>query len=560
MTDTLNFEKSAEWFMSQSKLWSKRGDDYKSLLYARRAYESGSLRGKIRMAKALYESGNFHRAYDVYARLYLTEAHTEEVCVGITKCLKGMANNRSMAQFIQDAAQEGTLVTGAMAALSGNTNKAVAEIMREYPDEYDNKDFAKLAYLYFSEYLPESEVLFREIDFTDDVMTGGLEAVMTMAGIPTLDKFTDELAVKTLKTCDEMLEDEETYNVYEALTLRIVCLVKLGRTDEAYDAADELIGLPFPEDNFRLLKCANALMILEDSDGAIDYLEELLLETYNEILLLFTAIANMNEGRYERAKELFSNVLLVNPDNLIAKHWMDRLCKAKRRSKSLAAKFKYQLPRKEEVMVRSSIDKIYDEAEVVGYVEETEEMRQRLKYELESANFDFSSFVGHRAAVHDIFSDVCEWYLCNPRGALSVKRDILLESLSHDYKRTLPVFIYGLREQRVKIDLGNCGDNLRRAYAGALATVWIFVPDDCDKLNELFTDIYPLIKNVDLPKEIEISSLSAALLYIGNFSHIDTEKMATDLFVNAKPSLVHEYCKMISGAYPKYERSKKKSR
>ncbi len=555
MTEILNFEKTTEWFINQSKLWSKRGDDYKSLLYARRAYDSGSPSGKLRMAKSLYESGNFNRAFDEFFSLYKGEMHTEEVCVGIIKCLKGMSNNRSMARFLTDAAKEGTLKTGADAAKDGNIEGALAEIMSAYPDEYANKEFASVAYLYFNEFLPNSDLLLREVNFADDLLTGGLDLIFTLATIPMIDKIDEKHALSAIKTCDDIMS--KNGNVYEALSLKIVCLVKLGRMEEAYTAGDELLDYPFPDDNLLLLKCANAFMMMGNSDGALDYLEELLYESYNEILVLFTAIANMNEGCYNRAKELFASVLLINPSNLIAAHWLEKLCQAKRRRKSLNAEFKYQLPSKEEVAVRCSIDRLYEELELSCPVEETEEMRRRLKHELESCRqIDFVAFVGHKAAMYQVYDDVCEWYLCNPRGALSVKRDILFEMLCHDVYRTIPVFMNGLSEIKIKINLKGLSAALIRAYVGALSTACIFSPKGCENLDDMFTNIYPFLENMNVSTETDIMSLAAALLSLSDSIMTETETRASDMFMMAKASKVAEYCRAIMREYPQYQRKK----
>ncbi len=561
MSDVINFQQSAEWLIDRSKFWGKRGDYHKSLLYARRAYDLGGIDGKLRLAKALYESGNFVRAFEEYMKMYRGELHNEEVCVGLIKCLSGMSFNRTMGYIMMDAVKEGVLQTGKAAVKVGNFRQALADIFSAYPDESEDKEFTKIAFLYFAKLVDEPEVLLREISLTEDIMSGGMDSIIAASSIPTLKRLNDELAEKSLMTCESVMS-EDNYNAYEVLSIKIVCLIYFDRIDEAYDAADELLDYPFPEDSISLLKCANAFMVLGKNDAELDYLEELTVDSHDERLLLYTAIANMNDKCYDMATDLFSQVLTINPSNLVAKHWLNALNEAKDepaiKKRNLCSPLFNHFPPKLEADKRSIIDAYFDEVERTGKANETDEMRELIRYVLEDgSDFEFTAYAARRMAALGVFEDLCEWYLCNPVGALSIKRDIMFELFCRDRTRTVPVLSRGLRGERVEMNLDGVPEPLLRAYLCTLSTMLVFIPDDSKKLNNLFATIYPLLERFELKTESDIMSLAASLLYIG-FYQVDTQITASGMFLMSRTSRVAQYCKAIISEYPQYSRVSRK--
>lgn len=548
MAELLQFDKTDEWYIAQSATWSKRGDSYRSLLYARRAAEK-SRKGEMRLATALYESGNFHLAAEKFVELYLAGEQTTELYVGLIKSLSGMFRHRAALFFLEEGQRKGLLP-----AWGGNLSdereyvQAMEELRREYPDEVADKEFSQILFLYYSGYMIGNDNLLREVGAMSDVVSPDL--FFSAAAVSTLQGLNNEFATKMLQACERSIE-ESPFPRADLLAIKIICLVKLGRTEEADLAADDLVALDLPEDDVTVLKCAQAMAALGDYESALDYIEELLNVTYNENLVLLASMTSLNINNNKLAKELFSDVLLINPRNVVADYWCKRLVY----DGKYTANEEHQLPWSEQQAITKRIETILAEARLhPGDIEETEQGRNELLYVLLGEDTDFAIYVGCTLVQTGVYTDVVRSILTRPNARILLCRDILTEMICRDARMEEWLFIYGLRRVRVGIDLDakNISAELRRAYAGALATVWVFSPENVGDLDEMFEAVLPTVSEISLRTEREINSMAAAFLLLSRVDDIRTPKDAVDWFIGADTRLANNYCASVEQKHPAY--------
>lgn len=561
MAEILKFKQSERWYIEQSEYWSKRGDSFKSLLYARQACECGGISARLRLASALHETGNYARAAEIYVK-FIGEGHvTAEIYAGLIKCLADMSRYRSAAYFIRDAKARGLFpkLRGDKLAGRADFNKALTEIGKQFPDlprEYagDDDEFKRLLYVIRRGDLNIDETLLPDL-YLGESDNAASEVLFKAASVITPDKLNDQLATKLLAACEEGLSGGD-YPRQDILATKVVALVALGRIEDAEIAAEDLMSLELPDNDADLVKCAVAMMAVEYHDGAVDYLEELSNDVFEENLVYLNALANLNAGDKDRAKELFSEVLVINPHNVPAKYWCDLLVKD-----DAAAEYHLYLPSDTEFDMRDSIDRMLSDArEAGGKTGERREMRDLLAYELRGADSEYAAFVGKSLAVLGIYRSVLRDYLLDPEGRLSLKREIIADMLTRDYKTPVTAFLFGIKRVCVMRDFYGMGssDGLIRAYVSALAAFAVFA-GDYGKLDEVFDKIYPYLAEMDIASLRDAENVAATLVLFGGLAEAATPKDAASLFGEADARGVGKLCEAVENNFSDVRRPKRGS-
>ena len=545
MAEILKFKQSERWYIEQSEYWSKRGDSFKSLLYARQACEGGGISARLRLAAALYETGNFTCAAEVYIK-FLGEGHASaEIYAGLIKCLAEMSRYRSAAFFMREAKSLGLMPKLRCDKLASRADfyKALAEIKKQFPDikrEFDGEEdaeFKRLLYVIRRGDFNLDETLLPDL-YLSDSDNAASEILFKAASIITPDKLNDQLATKLLAACEEGMKGSE-YPRQDIVATKIVSLTALGRVEEAEIAAEDLMSLELPDSDADLLKCAIAMIAIEYHDGAVDYLEELTNDVFEENLVYLNAVANLNAGDKDRAKELFSEVLVINPHNVSAKYYCDLLV----RSDALADYDMY-LPDNAEFDVREKIDAMLEAArQAGGKIGERREMRELLAYALRCDDPDYALYVGRNLAALGIYRGVLRDYLLDAEGRLTLKREIIAEMLTKDYKTPVTAFLFGIGRICVMRDFYGMGssDGLIRAYVSALAAFAVFGGGH-GALEEVFDKAYPYLSAIEINTTAAAENVAAALVLYGGLADAGTPKDAAAMFGEAETREVVKLC------------------
>ena len=544
MAEILKFKRSERWYIEQSEYWSKRGDSFKSLLYARQACECGGISARLRLAAALYETGNYTRAAEVYIK-FLGEGHsTAEIYAGLIKCLADMSRFRSAAFFIREAKALGLIPKlRDKIACRADFNKALAEIKKQFPNlkrEFDSEEdaeFKRLLYVIRRGDFNLDETLLPDL-YLCESDNAASEILFKAASIITPDKLNAQLSTKLLAACDEGMKGSD-FPRQDIIATKIVSLVSLGRLEEAEIAAEDLMSLELPDNDVDLLKCAIAMMVIEYHDGAVDYLEELTNDVFEENLVYLNAIANLNAGDKDRAKELFSEVLVINPHNVGAKYYCDLLIRS-----DTVSDYDMYLPDEVETEVRVKIENMFETArEAGGKMSEHRDMRELLAYELRSADPDYASYVGNSLAVLGIYRGVLRDYLLDAECRLTVKREIIANMLSVDYKTPVTAYLFGIKRICVMRDFYGLGtsDGLIRAYVSALAAFAVFGSGD-GSLEEVFDKAYPYLSALSINTIADAENVAAALALYGGLADAGSPKEAASLFGAAETREVSRIC------------------
>lgn len=266
MAEIIQFKQSEDYYIEQSVSWSGRGDHFKSLLYARSANESGSLRSHMRLAQALYESGNFERSAESYLSLYAGGLRSGELYAGIIKSLAAMSRFRSAAFFVKEARDCGALenMPSGDVLSRGEFNRALADIIRKYRDASQPSAFARTLYIVSRGDVSADDTFIYDL-YLSEGDNAATDALFRSASVLTKDKLNRPLAQKLLSACDETLSSGEPRQ--DVLAAKIIALVSLDRLEEADAVADDLLAMELPESDLDMLKCGIAMLELGYYEG-----------------------------------------------------------------------------------------------------------------------------------------------------------------------------------------------------------------------------------------------------------------------------------------------------
>lgn len=556
MAEIIQFKQSEDYYIEQSVSWSGRGDHFKSLLYARSANESGSLRSHMRLSQALYESGNFERSAESYLSLYAGGLRSGELYAGIIKSLAAMSRFRSAAFFVKEARDCGALenMPSGDVLSRGEFNRALADIIRKYRDASQPSAFARTLYIVSRGDVSADDTFIYDL-YLSEGDNAATDALFRSASVLTKDKLNRPLAQKLLSACDETLSSGEPRQ--DVLAAKIIALVSLDRLEEADAVADDLLAMELPESDLDMLKCGIAMLELGYYEGALDYLEELTNEVFDETLLSVTALAELAAGDAARAREMFSEVLIIDPRNVAATYWCGRL--AEPGPVERPSSVDKILPDDERSRLRSELLDLIEDAGVtsarlhgkgeMGY------LRDYAMSELCGKDRAFAAALASDLASRGLFRSVVNKYLLMPEGNLSVKRAAIAELFALDGKTPVTVFLFGMRRVSATLDLGRlgCFGDTARVYAELAAAYAVY--GDGRTADDLFVHMYPLVAGLNINGRESAASVAAAMALADGLFSMTTVREAANMFGVRSTDDISSYRDLIADTYPEYKRS-----
>ncbi len=540
----IGFKQSEEYYLSGSEESSARGDGFRSLLYARKAAEYGTRDGKLRMALALYETGNLSDALDEYMDLYLGGDKSGEVFAGIVKTLCAMTRYASAQTFIYEGKMLGVFPES---FFQPHTDAEASEIngklLQLYPDNAADVEMA--ATIYMSN---RGDIMNDKMYVTDMLLTnrksGYGSRLFGTASIATPERMSVQAAQTYMNMYNRLSESERL--VPQLLATRIIALTVLGRNNEVQQAVDELAAAEMPDEPYDLYKCAIASMCVGDSMLAADYLEELITIIHEKSLLICAAIAEMNINEYERAAELFGRVLVIDPDNYIAKYWLARV----HGKKNCSADFDSPLPAEEEKLLRGVLAEVVESPETPTVIDaETEaKLRSLVKY----GNGSFAVYACCALAALGLCPELLKRELLTPEHHTDFVREVAVEMLMTYPDEPIEVFAFGIKELHMPIDLDRlekdgCSYEAARAYLLAYVTSRLFEAGKEEQITEVMREHFARLSDCDLSSESSIQSAAAAILYVAGAPGVKNPREASLLFSKATEENTIEFGKLLGG-------------
>ncbi|MBQ7227059.1 MAG: hypothetical protein IJX05_01510 [Clostridia bacterium] len=530
----LEFKQSDNFYIKQSEAFGRRGDFYKSLLYARRAVYLGNSGGEERLADALLESGNLSQACKEYLKLYRAGRKSTKVYAGLIKSLTAMSRYASATRFISEATDEYYLPEFGEDSYSGvdNVKKYVKHLYETYPYPKADESFGMLYAIgrgdalrdrtYMADMCPQNEM--PEPAFLYNTIS-----------VVTPDRMDKKHAEAFLKMATATYAEEERPTAI--LATAVVALLALGTKAEAEDVADELASLVLPEDPVELAKCAIAMLSLRDYESAIDYLEELLTICFEFRLVTVTAIAHMNAGNVKRAQELFGAVLNIEPENYVARYWIGRLNKGETPYHKLGE----TLPREEIVRLKTLIGEA-----LLGVDVDEKQSKRAVRYFLGKTD-EYATTLARRLAETGLYPDVLEDELCSPEHGLEFVRDAVSELLCKEHNSRPSFFLQGLFSMRLRFQPQMGNENVTRAFVFAQVTMNLLGFNKQKELDLLYGKALGIISSKDLIGETNVQSVAAAVLSAVSLDENLNAKTASALFAFADEERSDEFYNLLTG-------------
>lgn len=521
MAKIIQFEQTAAQYRQMSVQQAERGDRLKALLYARKSAEKGGIASQIRLADALYESGNFEQAADIFLALYFGGERSRDVYSGLTRCFFDMSRLHAAEYFMQEGVNSGALGEYEFTRDGKNIADLIPPLVFEYPFRSYAVSAARFIY-------PVKKMLTRGISsFLSDASIDDsiskyrcgeiLEDAFAIVISVNLDK---RNATKMLDVCKMTLERDPD-NI-GAIAAQVQALAALGRTQEAADAADEIRMFDMSGDIVELIKCAFAFASVGDHEGVVDYAEEVLTFCEEESALLYCAFANINVGDFQRAKELFSYVLRLSPKHPIA-HYYARLLESG--ADIPVIKYTLELPEDENARRRKEIEKIFEQAYYKEYTGNGEEL---FEWALTCDTF-YVTEVGREMIKTGLYPEIIRAALMSCTAGQDIKRKLLAELLNMNHKAAYDIFVG--RPVRVKARQFGfvCGDKAKKVYFAALAALSVYYDSDGEKkLAKNFAQALPVIENDEFYMSIDV--LAAAVLLHCKFRGMSKSEHIAGIF------------------------------
>lgn len=492
MAEIIQFEQTSAQYRKLSVTSSERGDRLKALLYARKSAVNGGKAEQVRLADALYESGNFEQAADAYLRLYYGGERTKDIYGGLTRCFFDMSRLHSAEFFMQEGLDCGALDGGSFEGEEKNVADLLPPLVYEYPFRSYSVSAARYVYP-VKKMLTKGIAAFLSDAAIDDAIGKYrcgeiLEDAFAIVVSVNLEK---RNAGKMLEMCKTALERDPD-NV-GAIATQTQALAALGRMDDAQDSADEIRMFEMSGDIVELVKCVFAFASVGDHDGVAEYAEEILTFCEEESLLLFCALANINIGDHRRAKELFSYVLRLVPRHPVAVYYAKIL-----ESGAPVSKVSYdlRLPEAEILSRKALIEKAF-EGSSYGDIEYVS--ADLFEWALMHTDPVYAAEVGKEMIKTGIYSDIIANQLMSCGVNTELKRRFLTELLIKNHTRKYNVFIGKPLQVRAKYFDFECGAKAKRAYFTALSVLIAYYDGDGEKkLAKNFAEALDVVEKDEL--------------------------------------------------------------
>ena len=466
MAEVFRFEQDTESYIRLSRASSEKGDRLKALLYARKGAEKNEPSAVVRLADALYESGNFEQSADIFLRLYFDGVRLPEVYSGLSRCFFDMSRLNAAQFFIKEGISTGALDVEMPDKGDKDTFPAdlIPSLVFDYPFRTYSVSAARLIYpvkIMLTRGIPE---FLRDTSIDVSVSQYRCAEILEDAfAVVVGARLDDGNAKKLLEVCNITL-DKDPDNI-NALATKTEALAALGNLSEACELADEIRSFDVSGDLVELMKCAFAMLAVGDDEGVAEYTEEILTFCEELNVLLLTAIANINIGDYLRAKELLSYVLRIVPSHPVASYYSGLLHSGE---EIPALPYSTGLPEFEIRRRKLKIAKLFERAPEDLPITQGE--RELLNWALRSRDFVFAGSVGVEMVRTNTAKDLVLSLLRSCTISPEVKRKWLTELLMCDSGcRQYSIFVDVPRTVSSAVFTAHCTNRAKRIYFTALS-------------------------------------------------------------------------------------------
>ena len=551
----IEFEKTDDWYVRQSEIWSKRGDAVKSLLYVGMA-KGGGRKVNLRKAAAYYESGNFTPAVRLLTRMYRDGDRTGDLYALLVKTLAAMSRCRSALYFLNDAASSGAFGFAEKRRITSAADfyRAVGEIKKRWPDPNTAGETADVIYLVDSGADGCNETLI------GDMLLNGKEIACSdmlfkATGIFSRSGVDPALAEKLLGACENNLFADNGMPRYDVLSAEIISLVSLGRNEEARMRSEELISYDLPENDLDLLKCSEAFIAARFHDGAREYLEELAAIVPNRSTLFKSAVASMATGDYFAARDALARLLALYPYDLNARRLLRSLPETDRAETDdeLPGEdeivYSDRLPAEDESELSLRVENMINFAEMRGGVPENTDMSYSLRYVLDYADDEYADYVCGELARTGMYEGLLKEYLLDIEGSLERKRAIVyalcLEYAKKGGGEDIEIYVYGYKTAPFrKFPLSGGDEALLRAYYYAYATYSVYGTDVPEEADSIFACVRDAVGDRAGDRTF-VYDVAAAVIEICGINSVFGEVNSKGMTVFANPKKADKYAKLI---------------
>lgn len=523
MAEIIKFEKNALQYRQLSVQSSERGNRMKALLYARKSAAAGGTDESVRLADALYESGNFEQAADVFLSLYFDGVRTREIYAGLLRCFFDMSRVRTAEFFINEGVECGALSGGKKENEDIAAVDLIPSLVFEYPFRSYSVSAGRLVY-------PIKKMLTKGVySFLSDISITDIgryrygDMIEDAFAVIVSRNLNKRNAKKMLEICDATLvRDPDNIS---ALAGKVEALAALGRLDEAEDAAEEIQMFEMPGDVVELIKCALAMSTVGDHDGVCDYAEELLTFCEEETLLLLAAASNANAGDYLRAKELYSYVLRLAPKHPVATYYARIL---DRQKQIPVIPYTFGLPKNESKRRRAAITQLLSSPTGTG-ADETLPDTELLIWALTSEDADYAEETGVEMIRRGLRTDLIMRLMRSCAVGIHSKRLWLVEILTKSRGESYNIFLKTPMEIKTKYFDAVCSENSKRIYFTAFSAALSGIGPGCEKkLYSNFISALPALENSEV--FIDAEAAAAALILQSRFKSYTKSDAVSELF------------------------------
>lgn len=514
MAEFIDFLQSTKKYSEVSIENSIDGDYLKAILYADFAMRnSNKVDEKIRYIDAIYESGNFNRALDLYLELYFSGVKTRTVYDGIISGLYDVGKLQSSAFFLEEGIRKNII----------KEDIVDMELVDYVPLYVSSNHYrgdgilsGKRIYM-FVDFLSKGDDAYFSDKFFSENTGDKCDASDYMSVFSKDVSFNKKEAVKLL----EMYHNAFVNNSLTSKMMAIVihALVLLNRMEEAYGLVESIKESEMPEDAYDLVNYIFAFICVNDHVAVAKYTAELLEHCNNEHIMFMAVIANINLGNYDLACEMITYIFRVAPNHPIAKYFIRVI-----RDKSVCKEYKYisLLPEDEMSLNLKKIDDVFaNKVKVDNSAEQIELFNWALRYNTTAT----ALVVGREMINQGIYIDLIKNLLISYTVEVEVKRRLLACCLKNKPKKKIDIFVSSPVQASFEYLPSGMSEKELEVYANTYAVLTYYNNGQGEKKVSQF---YSENKWYDELSELHLSvdMLSAYVIVKSKVSNMPLKKLA----------------------------------